>query len=127
MFISSSENAPVPDWLLVFLGGGTGAVARYFFGRCFAAPGGFPWHTFGINVAGSFALGALVVLCKDRPAWLLLLGVGVCGGFTTFSSFSVEVLRMIEAGQYSPAFGYALGSVVAAIAGAWLGLQLGKA
>lgn len=118
----------MPDWLLawrdpalVFLGGGCGAVARFLIGRWFAVPGGFPWPTFGINVAGSFVLGWLAVLCKDRPAWFLLLGTGVCGGFTTFSTFSLEALRMLEADEYGSATGYVCGSVAAAIAGAWLG------
>ena len=123
----------MPDWLLpfrdpilVFLGGGIGAMARFSIGRWLAAPGGFPWATLGINVAGSFLLGLLIVLCKDRPGWLLLLGAGFCGGFTTFSAFSVETLRMLEAEEYASAGGYVLGSVVAGIAGAWLGLQVGK-
>ncbi len=123
----------MPDWLLhyrdpilIFFGGGTGAVARFSIGRWFASPSGFPWHTFGINIAGSFLLGALVVFCKDRPGWLLLLGAGFCGGFTTFSAFSVETLRMLEAEEYGSAGGYVLGSVVAGVAGAWLGLQAAK-
>lgn len=121
----------MPDWILpifhpslVFLGGGCGAVARYWIGRVFAVPGGFPWSTFAINVAGSFALGWFAVLCKDRPAWFLLLGTGVCGGFTTFSTFSVEALRMLEADEYGSATGYICGSVAAAIAGAWLGITV---
>jgi CrcB protein len=123
----------VPDWLLpyfhpalVFLGGGTGAVGRYLLGRGLAVADGFPWHTFGINVLGSFLLGALFVLCKDRPGWLVLLGAGFCGGFTTFSTFSFETLRMLELEEYASAGGYVLGSVIAGIAGAWIGVQLAR-
>ena len=116
----------MPDWLLVFLGGGTGAVVRFSIGHWLAAPSGFPWATLGINVAGSFLLGLLIVLCKDRPGWLLLLGAGFCGGFTTFSAFSVETLRMLEAEEYASTGAYVLGSVIAGIGGAWLGLQVGK-
>ena len=123
----------MPDWLLpfrdpllAFLGGGTGTVARFQIGRWLAVPGGFPWATFGINVVGSFLLGLLVILLKDRPGWLVLLGAGFCGGFTTFSAFSVETLRLLEAEEYAGAGGYVLGSVVAGVAGAWLGLQMGK-
>jgi len=123
----------MPDWLLpsfstalVFLGGGTGAVCRYLLGRLLSVPGGFPWATFGINVVGSFLLGALVVLCKDRPGWLALLGVGFCGGFTTFSTFSLETLRMLEVEEYASAGGYVLGSVVAGLAGACIGVQLAR-
>jgi CrcB protein len=123
----------MPDWLLpffhpalVFFGGGAGSVGRYLLGRWLAVPGGFPWHTFGINVLGSFVLGFLVVLCKDRPGWLVLLGTGVCGGFTTFSTFSVETLRLLESEDYAAACGYVFGSVAAGILGAWLGIQLAK-
>ena len=114
------------DWLLIFLGGGAGAVARFLLGRMLAAPAGFPWVTFGINVAGSFFLGLLVVLCKDRPVWLALLGAGFCGGFTTFSAFSVETLRLLETDAYASAAGYVLGSVALGLAGAWMGMQLAK-
>ena len=124
----------MPDWLLscklaalVFLGGGAGAVFRFALGRWFAVPTGFPWVTFAINVLGSFVLGLLVVLCKDRPGWLALLGVGVCGGFTTFSTFSVETLHLIETEDYASAMGYVVGSVAAGVLGAWLGVQWAKA
>ena len=123
----------MPDWsvsfrdpLLVFLGGGAGAVARFLLGRMLSAPAGFPWVTFGNNVAGSFALGLLVIYCKDRPGWSALLGVGVCGGFTTFSAFSVETLRLLESDAYASAAGYVLGTVALALAGAWIGMQLVK-
>ena len=123
----------MPDWfvpffhpILVFVGGGAGAVARFALGRWLAAPGGFPWHTFGINVLGSFVLGLLVVLCKDRHGWLALLGAGVCGGFTTFSAFSVETLRMIEAEDFGAAGGYVFGSAAAGLVGAWLGTVLAR-
>ena len=124
--------AAMPDgsipWhpVLVFLGGGTGAVARFLLGRAFAAPGGFPWATFGINVLGSLLLGIIVVLAKDRPGWLALLGAGFCGGFTTFSAFGLETLRLLEAEEYASAGGYVLGSVIAGIAGAWIGVQLAR-
>jgi CrcB protein len=107
---------------LVGLGGGAGAVARFAVGRLLANPE-FPWHTLGINAAGSFALGVLAVACRDRPGWYLLLGVGVCGGFTTFSTFSVEALDLLAKNRPGAAAGYVLGSVVAALAGAWVGMR----
>lgn len=123
----------MPEWsipilhpALVFLGGGAGAVARFLVGRMIAVSGGFPWATFGINVLGSFLLGALVVLCKDRPGMLALLAAGFCGGFTTFSAFGLETLRMLEAEEFPRAAGYVLGSVLAGIAGVWLGVQLAR-
>lgn len=121
----------MPDWLLVFFGGGLGAAARYAVGRAVAdrfphALLDFPWHTFGINVLGSFALGLCAVWCKDRPTWFFLLGTGVCGGFTTFSTFSVELLTMLEKDRTAAAAGYAGGSVAAGLLGALLAVRLAR-
>jgi CrcB protein len=113
--------------LLVFLGGGTGAVLRYAVGRWLSGywwATAFPWATFGINALGSFALGTLVMVYADRPGWRTLLGVGVCGGFTTFSTFSVETLHLIEKGRYAAATAYVAGSVAAGLVGAWAGVRL---
>ncbi len=115
--------------VLLFVGGGLGANARYWLGEYFKArhwSDEFPWHTFAINVLGSFVLGLVAVLLKDRPAWALFLGVGVCGGFTTFSTFSVEALAMLEKGRTSSAAVYALGSVFAGVLGAALALRLAR-
>jgi fluoride exporter len=112
------------DWLLslfVFVGGGTGAIARFWIGRWLATSSGFPWATFSINVAGSFLLGVLAILLKDRPGWLVLLGAGFCGGFTTFSTFSLDTLRMLEDQAYWNAGAYAVGSMIAGLIGVWLG------
>ena len=109
--------------LAVFTGGGAGAVARFAAGRVaapFAPPAGFPWPTFAINVAGSALLGMLVVLCKDRPTLLLFLGTGVCGGFTTFSAFSVEAVRLLEAHRPDLALLYAGASVAAGVGAAYV-------
>ena len=114
-------------FLLLLIGGGLGANARYWLGELFKVRGwsdGFPWHTFLINVVGSFVLGLVAVACKDRPAWHLFLGIGVCGGFTTFSTFSVETLTMLEKDRWPAASGYAFGSVAAGIFGAWLGIKM---
>lgn len=111
---------------LVMLGGGVGAGARYVVGLLFASVGSssFPWATFSINVLGSVILGYLVAWAQgqpERPGLLLLVGTGFCGGFTTFSTFSVETLRLIEQKQFTLALVYAFGSVVAAVGGACLG------
>lgn len=113
--------------LLLFVGGGAGTLARYGVSVWFHSlrwSAGFPWHTFAINVAGSFLLGILAMACKDRPNLLLLLGTGFCGGFTTFSTFSVEGIKLMEDERLGAAIFYLLGSVVAGVAGAWLGMQL---
>lgn len=113
--------------LLVFVGGGAGATLRYWVNTRLTAydwAKHFPWATFGINVVGSFVLGVLVVVCHKRPGWYALLGVGMCGGFTTFSTFSVETLGLIEEQRYAAAAGYVAGSVLAGLVGAWAGMRL---
>ncbi|QMW22167.1 fluoride efflux transporter CrcB [Sandaracinobacteroides saxicola] len=118
------------SYLLVALGGAIGAVGRFALGQAFAGRWpGWPWGTLTVNVAGGFAMGLLA-------AWLLrggsedarlLLGVGVLGGFTTFSAFSLEMFAMIERGALGAALGYALLSVAGALAALALGHALVKA
>jgi fluoride exporter len=112
----------------VGIGGGFGALARYEVGLRFAAPTPphFPATTLAINVAGAFALGALMTLILDvwpptrymRP----FAAIGVLGGFTTFSTFSVDVVRLAQSGHAGAAIAYvaasALGGMIAVFAGA---------
>ena len=107
--------------LLVFLGGGAGACVRYGVGVAWLKLAGptHPWAaTLLINVAGGLAMGVLVATLALRGAPLagerarLLLGVGVLGGFTTFSTFSLEMAGMLMRRAYGLAAGYALASVV---------------
>jgi len=121
----------LPQSLLVFAGGGAGAVLRFWLAewvRQFDWGRQFPWATFIINVVGSFVLGVVATAFAgdEKASWRLLLGTGVCGGFTTFSTFSVETLQMIEQQRYFAAGGYALGSVLAGLLGAWAGWRLAK-
>jgi fluoride exporter len=114
---------------LVVFGGGLGAGLRYLVGRLGNTIGAesFPWPTFLINITGSLILGFLVCWAKgqpDRAVWLLFLGTGLCGGFTTFSTFSVETLALLEQGRLAVAVAYVLGSVLAALSGAWLGSRI---
>lgn len=114
---------------LLVIGGGVGTNARYWLGAWFVTRGltaHFPWHTFLINVTGSFVLGVVGIACRNRPGWFLLLGTGFCGGFTTFSTFSVETLGLIERNRPAAAAGYVLGSVLAGLAGAYAGVRLLK-
>lgn len=117
---------------LVMGGGAVGAGLRYQLGR-FAghmAPGAtWPWATFAANLIGGFAMGLLAGwLARASPISgepvRLLLGVGVLGGFTTFSAFSLETLLMIQRGQGLTALSYALASVIGAVAALALGLVL---
>ncbi|MCZ2343703.1 MAG: fluoride efflux transporter CrcB [Bacteroidales bacterium] len=107
-------------------GGAAGAVSRYVLGRFAShwAAGAiehFPWHTFGINVLGSFLLGLFAVWYKSHSQshWWLLLGTGFCGGFTTFSTFSLETLALIERDRWGSAMFYAFGSVAVGLVAAW--------
>ena len=124
--------SPLAATLNVALGGAIGAVLRYQTGRGMSAWLGpqaltaFPWVTLAVNVIGSLAMGMLAGwlarLGAGGEQWRLLLGVGVLGGFTTFSAFSLEMMMLIERGQAGTALTYALVSVLAGVAALWLGL-----
>ncbi|MFZ5560380.1 MAG: fluoride efflux transporter CrcB [Pseudomonadota bacterium] len=125
-------NAAHP-FLLVALGGALGSLARYGMaaGVNRWAQSAFPWGTLFVNIAGSFLIGLLMVLLMKTGAWResgrLLLVTGVMGGFTTFSSFSWETWKLIEAGRLPLAAANVLISVavclLATSAGAWLAKQ----
>ncbi|MBB4683101.1 fluoride efflux transporter FluC [Amycolatopsis jiangsuensis] len=110
----------------IALGGGLGAVARYGLARAVpAAPGGFPWATLLTNVAGCFLIGVLMVLVTE--AWQAhrlvrpFLGVGILGGFTTFSTYVVETRGLLGPGSVPLAFGYLAGTLAAALLAVVLG------
>ena len=107
--------------LLVALGGAAGSVAR--FGVGLALP--FPPATVVINIVGSSLIG-LVWTMLD-PRWHPLLMVGVLGGFTTFSAFSLETLRLVEMGRMGHALAYVGASVILSLFACWLGMSLGRA
>lgn len=114
--------------LLVAVGGALGAVARYGVGLGAARwlGLGFPWGTLAVNVVGGFAMGWLAArVGPEQEALRLALGVGVLGGFTTFSAFSLETVRLMEH-QPGLAALYAAASVVLSVGACWLGLYLGR-
>lgn len=113
------------DLLLVAIGGALGASGRYGVALLGARwSESFPWATLATNVAGGFAMGVLIGAAADQRALVLLLGVGVLGGFTTFSAFSIETVRLIERGAAGAALAYALASVLLCVAAAFAGLAL---
>ncbi len=123
--------------LLVFLGGGCGAVCRYLGGIGYVRAFGLRYPfvaTLIINVAGGLLMGLLVGALAafavrgggHSHRLRLLLGVGVLGGFTTFSSFSLEAVQLIERRAYALATAYVLGSVVLSLGGVMVGLAAMK-
>jgi CrcB protein len=111
----------MPNLILVMLGGAAGAGLRYEVGRLTLRQlgYGFPWGTLSVNLVGGLLMGLLAgaltgIDMMSRPAWMLL-GVGVLGGFTTFSAFSFDLFFMIQRGQLGVAAGYALASVLGAL------------
>ena len=116
--------------LLVALGAALGVSCRYGVGVVAAHFGGtqFPWGTFLVNIAGSFALGVAVTLMtftwSPSPELRAFVMVGVLGGFTTFSAFSLDVVLMIERDRLALAAIYMTGTVVISIVGLFAGLRL---
>ncbi|MDO9362042.1 MAG: fluoride efflux transporter CrcB [Sphingopyxis sp.] len=111
----------------VMIGGAIGAGARHLVGQAMLARlgPGFPWSTLSINIVGSLLMGLLVgALARGDggDTARLFFGVGILGGFTTFSSFSMEFWMLFERGQNAQAAAYILASVIGAIAACGLGL-----
>jgi fluoride exporter len=113
---------------LVMIGGALGAAARYQLGgwatRAFGSA--FPWGTLLVNLMGGFLIGLLFARAGGEPA-RLLLGVGLLGGFTTFSAFSLETIQLLERGTNVSALAYVAASVTGALLATWAGLTLGRA
>jgi CrcB protein len=122
----------VPPLLLVALGGGLGACLRYLVGqstlRLFGP--GLPFGTWTVNILGAFLMGLLAALVARLDGaggeLRLLLGVGVLGGFTTFSAFSLEIFNMINRGEIGLAAAYAVSSVAGSVLALMTGVYLGR-
>ena len=118
--------------VIVGLDGFAGSVLRYLAGKLpLGAASGFPVNTLIINVLGSFVIGILAALGAKYSDFdtrlMLLLKVGLCGGFTTFSTFSLETFELIRAGSYGTAAGYAVLSAVLGVAAVLLAHVLVRA
>jgi fluoride exporter len=118
-------------FLLVFLGAGIGGMARYAIGIAALRLGSdFPWGTFAINVTGSVLMGLFTGWAAARGSsqeLRLLVATGILGGYTTFSSYSLEAALLLERGEIGAALLYIVGSVVLGLAGLFAGLTLMRA
>lgn len=116
--------------LLVGLGGGIGSISRYLCQRWFALnyPGHFPWGTFAVNITGCFLIGLFWGLSfksfDANESWKLLLMAGLCGGFTTFSAFTLEGIGLIKEQRMALFFLYIAGSVLTGLLATFIGMKL---
>ena len=122
----------MPQLLAIALGGAVGALLRFGAIRGVETLAGrdLPYGTLTVNVIGSFLVGLLTILLVDRlsldPVWRLGLLVGVLGAFTTFSTFSMETMRLLESGRTLAALGNAASSVAFCLVATWIGLSVGR-
>lgn len=119
--------------VLVAIGGACGAMLRFLsISAVDRMLGDIAWGTFFVNVIGSLCMGVAVALLVERYAdsferFIPLITVGLLGGFTTFSAFSFDAVRLIETGRISMATAYILGSVVLSVLALAMGLMIGRA
>lgn len=117
------------NYLWIGIGSGLGGMGRYWFSGFIAHRFGetFPWGTLLVNVTGSFVIGLFATLTSPDGRWLVapsfrqFFMLGVCGGYTTFSSFSLQTLRLAEEGEWLDAGANALLSMVLCLVAVWLG------
>ena len=117
------------NWILVALGGALGAVLRFYISESMP-DADFPWATLSVNLVGSLLLGAVTAATLSNALsepQALLLGVGLLGAFTTMSTFSVETITLMEAGQWRLAGTYVVVSAVIGPLLAWVGWKGGQA
>lgn len=120
----------IKNLLLVGLGGGLGSIARYLCQRWFALnhPGHFPWGTFAVNITGCLLIGIFWGLTFKSFAgnehWKLFLMTGICGGFTTFSAFTLEGTGLLKEQRIDLFFLYTAGSVLLGLLATYLGMKL---
>ena len=116
----------------VAFGGALGAVLRWLMASAVQkmAGGAFPWGTFAVNALGSFLLGFLFVWLIERSTaselLRLALTIGFLGAFTTFSTYSLESIRLLQEGAFALALGNIMGQVVVCLLLTWLGVQLAR-
>jgi CrcB protein len=115
--------------LMVGFGGALGSMMRLTLSHWLRFSQ-FPWATFAVNLSGSFAIGVIWALSLRHATfeqqWRLFLASGICGGFTTFSAFSLEGLSMLQQQKLGLYLLYVAGSVLLGLAATWLGYELAK-
>lgn len=113
--------------LLIGLGGALGSILRY--GTSWViGPKSFPLATLLVNIVGSFIIGLIMAYCLKNESfsdnWKLFLATGICGGFTTFSTFSLENLQLLQNGKFTMAACYTLSSLLIGMVAVWAGFKL---
>jgi CrcB protein len=120
----------IKNILLVGLGGGLGSIARYLCQRWFALSYSlsFPWATFAVNISGCFLIGLFWGMSfrsfDNNESWKLFLMTGICGGYTTFSAFTLEGIGLIKEQRMGLFFLYAAGSVIAGLLATYIGMRV---
>lgn len=112
--------------LLVGAGGFAGSILRYLAGQLISSGNNFPSATLIVNIAGCFIIGLLFYYVNENDTAKLLLATGFCGGFTTFSAFSLENIKLLQNNQYISAVVYILLSIVLGLCATGLGIYLSK-
>ena len=117
------------NYLWIFLGGGLGSIARFgasgLVARWFGET--FPWGTLLVNISGCLAIGLFGTLTAPEGRWMVsptlrqFFMIGICGGYTTFSSFSLQTLSLAEEGEWARAGANVVASVVLCLAAVWVG------
>ena len=121
------------NYLLVSLGGAIGSAARFWISGLVAQRYGttFPFGTLAVNITGSFVVGIVAGMSASEGRWLLapsarvFLIIGVCGGYTTFSAFSLQTLALAQEGEWVRAAANSIASFTLCLAAVWLGYSVG--
>lgn len=124
----------IKNILLAGVGGGIGSMARYLCQKWLIGhyPGSFPWGTFAVNATGCLLIGIFWGLSFRSAAgitateWKLFLMTGLCGGFTTFSAFTLEGIGLMKEQRFGLFFSYVIGSVVLGLAATWVGMKISR-